>query len=113
MKFFHSNEVDNKKLVLTGVLDSLGTVVYIIAVTTFLNNAQRIFGDEENKFFIPIIMMLLFVLSALITGSLVLGKPIILYLDGQKKEGIKLLFYTAISLAVILVLVILAYLGLK
>ena len=55
----------------------------------------------------------IFILSALITGSLVLGKPILLYLDGQKKEGITLLFYTMIGLAIILALVILAYLGLK
>lgn len=113
MKFFYSNEVDNKKLFLRGVLNSLGTVIYIIAVTTFLNNAQRIFGKEDNSFFIPIIMMLLFVLSALITGSFVLGKPIMLYLDGQKKEGVTLLLYTAFGLAVILALVILAYMGLR
>ena len=113
MKFFYSNEVDNKKLFLRGVLNSLGTVIYIIAVTTFLNNAQRIFGKEDNSFFIPIIMMLLFVLSAPITGSFVLGKPIMLYLDGQKKEGVTLLLYTAFGLAVILALVILAYMGLR
>ncbi len=111
--FFKSNKETNKKLFLAGALDSLGTVAYIIAVTTFLNNAQRIFGKEENEFFIPIIMMLLFVLSALITGSLVLGRPVMLYLDGQKKEGISLLIYTAIGLVVILALVILAYLGLR
>ena len=49
----------------------------------------------------------------LITGSLVLGKPIYLYMEGKKAEGIKLLFYTIISLAVILAIVILAYLGLR
>lgn len=102
----------NSKLVLLSVLNSLGVLVYVSLVTLFMNNAQIIFGKADN-FLAPVIMLTLFVLSALITGSLVLGKPIMLYFDGQKKESIKLLVYTAVSLAVILALVILAYLGLR
>lgn len=105
--------MNNKKLVLSSVLSSLGAVIYIIAVVVFLNNAQRIFGKGEDSFFVPVIMLMLFVLSALITGSIILGKPAMLYFDGQKKEGTTLLFYTIISLVVILVFVILAYLWLK
>ncbi|MDO8668318.1 MAG: hypothetical protein Q7K35_04490 [bacterium] len=112
MKFFQSNEMNDKKLFLLGLLNSLGTVVYIIAVAAFLNNAQRIFGDEKS-FFIPIIMLMLFVLSALITSLLILGKPVIFYFEGRKKDSVKLLIYTIISFAGILALVILAYLGLK
>ena len=95
------------------MLDALATSLYIIAIVMFFNNAQRIFGEQEDKFFIPVIMLTLFVLSVLITGSLILGKPAMFYFDGQKKEGIKLLFYTIISLAVILALVVLVYLGLR
>jgi len=113
MKFFKSNDMDNKKLVLMGVLNSLGTVLYIIIVVTFLSNAKNIFGEGDNSFFIPVIMLTLFVMSALITGGLVLGKPVMLYFDGWKKEAVKLLVYTAISLLTLFVLVVLAYLGLK
>jgi hypothetical protein len=45
----------------------------------------------------------------LVTGGLILGRPIMLYLDGQKKEGVKLLFYTGASLFILLIL---AFLGL-
>ena len=76
------------------LLNSLGVFIYIIAIATFLSNASRLFGAEDNKFFIPILMLLLLVLSATITGFLVLGKPIMLYLDNQKSDAVKLLAYT-------------------
>jgi len=102
----------NSKLVLFSVLHSLGVLVYVTLVALFMNNAEKIFGKKDN-FMTGIIVLLIFILSALITSSLVLGRPILLYLDGKKAEAVKLLIYTIISLAVILVLVILAYLGLK
>lgn len=100
-------------MVWRGVLNSLGALVYIILVVTFINNAEKIFGQGEHKYFIPVIMLTLFVLSALVTSSLILGKPLMLYFDGQKKDSVKLLLYTIISLAVLLALVVLAYLGLR
>ncbi len=56
----------------------------------------------------PVIFLLLFVVSATVVGLLVLGKPIILYWEGYKKEGIKLLIYTVICLVIIAALALLA-----
>lgn len=42
--------------------------------------------------------------AALTTGSLVLGRPIMFCLDGKKTEAVKLLFYTTVSLFVLLLL---------
>lgn len=95
-----------------GAAHSLGVLAYVSLVVLFMNNAQNIFGKGDNLM-AGIIMLLIFILSALITGSLVLGQPVLLYLDGKKAEAVKMLFYTIISLFVILALVILAYLGLK
>lgn len=103
----------NSKLFLLSALHSLGVLAYVSLVVLFINNAEKIFGKEDNKYLAPMIFLLLFILSALITSLLVLGRPVYLYLEGKKMEGVKLLFYTIISLAVILALVILAYLGLK
>lgn len=97
---------------LFGVLHSLGVLAYVSLVVLFMSNAEKIFGKSDN-FLTGIIVLLIFILSALITGSLVLGRPIMYYLDGKKNEAIKLLSYTIISLAVILALVIFTYLGLK
>jgi hypothetical protein len=81
------------------VLHSLGHAVlvfaYITLVATLLSNAQKLFGDQDNNFWIPVAMLMLFVFSATITGVLVLGRPAILYFGGQKKEAFQFLGYTA------------------
>lgn len=86
------------------VLNSLGVLAYVSLVVTFMNNAQNIFGNNDKPPLTGVVVLMLFVLSALITGSLVVGKPIMLYLDGQKKEAVKMLFYTGASLFVLLLL---------
>lgn len=75
------------------LLNSFGVFLYVFAITLFLNNGQKLFGAED-KFLMPVVMLLLLVLSATITGSLVLGKPIMLYLENQKSDAVKLLAYT-------------------
>ena len=104
--------MDDKKLFLTSVVNSLGVLVYIFLVVLFMSNAEKIFGQGDNLM-TGVIILLLLVLSALITGSLVLGRPIIYYLGGQKHEGVRLLLFTMVDLTIILTLVITVYLGLK
>lgn len=74
--------------------NSLLTVLYVILAGTFLFNAQYIFGDIEPSVFIPISMLLLFVFSAALCGALVLGRPLLWYLDGKKREAVSLFGYT-------------------
>ena len=80
-------------LILRSFANAGGTVLYICAVALFFSNAEKIFGNEKS-FLIPVFMLLLFVISASITGLLVLGKPIHLYLSGSKKEAVVLLIAT-------------------
>lgn len=68
-------------------------MVYVLAVAWLLSNGERIFGGQE-RLLVPIFMMTLLVVSATVTGLLVLGKPISLYLSGLKKEAFILLFST-------------------
>jgi len=100
----------NSKLINRGILDSLGAVVYIFLVSFALNNAEKLLGPVDNKLLAPVIFLLTFIFSALLTGFLILGKPLMLYLDGAKKESLKLLFYTGLSLFVLLLLAVLLYL---
>ncbi|MDD4333153.1 MAG: hypothetical protein PHT51_03505 [Patescibacteria group bacterium] len=85
--------MSNSKLVKFGLLHSTLALAYIFLIALFFNNAQKMFGDGKN-FFIPIFMLLLLVLSVAVMGVLIFGKPLMLYLDGAKKEGVKLLLYT-------------------
>lgn len=83
----------NSKLTIISLLDALGVAVYVAIVSFIMQNGQRIFGKMDN-FLGPIAFLLLFVLSAAITGALILGRPTILYLEGSKKEAVKLFLYT-------------------
>jgi hypothetical protein len=54
-------------------------------------------------------MLLLFVTSAAITGFLVFGKPVMLYIDGKKREAVSLLGYT-IGILFLITLVVFIFL---
>lgn len=78
----------------TSFINALLTLVYIIAVATLMQNGNRLFGQTDT-FMTPVLVLLLFTLSAIVVGGLVLGKPLMLYLDGKKKEGVALFLQTA------------------
>lgn len=85
-------------------LNALGTAAYIVLVVLFIGSLQR-FSSEPDTLIIPMAMLLLFVCSAAITGFLVLGKPLMLYIDGKKKDAISLLIHTLGILVVITIVV--------
>ena len=81
------------KIIKRAFIDSFGTAAYIILIVSFIFSLQ-IFSEKKDVIIIPISMLLLFVSSAAITGFLVFGKPVMLYIDGKKKEAVSLLAYT-------------------
>ena len=70
-------------------------------------NGQRIFGRAVS-FLVPFAILLLFVISATIVGTLVLGRPALLYLDGKKTEALKFFGYTVGWLIVFTIVVLAA-----
>jgi len=82
-----------KEYLLRGLANAAGVLIYISSIAWFIFNADQIFG-EADSFLAPLLMLLLFVISASITGLLILGKPIGLYLGNHKKEAFFLLFTT-------------------
>lgn len=98
----------NKKLVQRSFLNALGTVVYITLIALGLTSLQKFVGNKPDSFFAPVLVLTLFVLSAGVTASLVLGKPVLMYLSNEKNEAIKLFTYTLgwLLIAVIILLLI-------
>jgi hypothetical protein len=84
-------------------LFALGVFVYVVLITQFMQNGQRILGDQPDAIIAPF-MLLLFVVSAAITSSLVFGKPVLMYLEGHKKPAIKFLFTTVAWLVVFMLM---------
>lgn len=96
----------NSTLFFRGFLHALGVSAYVFFVALFMKYGERIFPDVDNDLLAPLVFILLFVFSALVTGSLVLAKPIMLYLDGKKKEGLKLFIFTGLNLLLCLLVFI-------
>jgi len=82
-------------LVIIGFLQATGLAIYCSLVAVLIWNSNHLFG-KINDFRGPLLFLILFVTSALVSGILTLGYPVILF--WQKKEqvkAIKLVSYTA------------------
>lgn len=83
---------------------ALGEVGYISLVAILMFTVGKLFGDKPDPPIVaPIAFLLMFVISAAISGALILGKPLMLYLDGQKKEALQLFGMILTWLAVFLI----------
>ena len=98
-----------KRTTITHALaNSLLTALYVILVGTFVSNGQKIFAHEPSTL-IPITMLLLFVFSAALCGSLMFGRPVLWYLDGKKKEALSLLVYSLVFFFLVAVIIFVAF----
>ena len=93
----------DKNIVKRAFINALATAAYVTVVGIFMYNANHVFG-KQDKFLTPVVVLLLLVLSAAVTASLVFGQPAMWYVDGKKKPALELLGATIGSLAVITLL---------
>jgi hypothetical protein len=90
----------DKMIVKRGIINALATGAYVTVIGLFIANANTFFGTHDKPF-TPVVVLLLLVLSAAVCGSLLFGQPAMWYVDGKKKQALKLLGATLGSLAVI------------
>lgn len=98
-----------KNIYTNGLWLALGTVVYIVLVALLMQNAQSLFGAVSGVFGF-VAFLLLFTFSATVVGALILGKPLTMYLNGEKKDAIAQLLATIGWLFIALVIVFVAIL---
>ena len=79
-------------------INAVAATLYITAVATIPFFGRELFGPG-NSFLIPIAMISLFTLSAAVMGYLFLYQPLLLLLDGHKKEAVKLFLQTVATFA--------------
>ena len=89
-----SRHEKNEKAFQSSLLGVLGAIVYISVVSFVMTNGDRIFGRIEGSLFGPMLFLMLFVLSAMIVGVSLLGRPAYLFLTGKREEPITVLVYT-------------------
>jgi len=90
-----------EKIIKQSVMHAVAAVLYIVIIAAIMSRAERIFGQGEDGVLAPILFLLLFVVSAATMGMLIFGKPVMLYIDGKKREGVEMAFCTVGSLAII------------
>ncbi len=100
--------MEKKKLISLSLLHALAVFLYIFGVAWVLMNAGKVFPKMNETIFGPITFLLLFVTSAAITGSLVLGKPVMLYLEKQKKDAVLMFVCTVIWIAFFTILALIS-----
>ncbi len=102
----------DSKLILSGFLQAVGVAAYVTIIATIMQNGEKIFGQMKN-FLGPVAFLLLFVLSAAITGTLTLGRAILWYLDGRKTEAVKLFLFTLGGLFIMTLVTFIAMVSLR
>jgi hypothetical protein len=90
-------------------ISAAGVLVYTLGLATLLFNSERLLPlPAEPNLLYPVLAMMTLVISATITGLMVLGRPINLYMNGKRTEAFTLLYYTIGWLIVLAVLVVVA-----
>ena len=91
-------------LIKKSLINSTLAALYVFVLAFLMSNNKTI-SKGAPEFLIGVGMLLVFVISATVMGYLVLGKPILMYLDGAKKEAVKLFYLTVTWLILIAIII--------
>jgi hypothetical protein len=92
--------------------NALITFAYVTLVGLFMSSATHIFGQKDTAL-TPVAVLMLLVFSASLVGTLVFGQPVTWYMDGKKKEALRLLASTIAALMIFMVLTFVSLLVLR
>jgi hypothetical protein len=96
--------------VFLGFLQASGVVLYVISIVTALNYFSDHNTFTSGQMYAPIVLLLAFIVSAVITGLMFLGRAGVLFWDKKYKEAFTLVGWTVgwslVYLVILLVLII-------
>ena len=100
--------MSNKRIALLGLAQALGTMSYVVLVVLMLVGGLVSVDDPDRvqELFVVVSALLLFVISACITGSLVLGYAAILALRQQIRDAVLLIASTVGWLVLLMLIVV-------
>jgi len=96
--------MSKQKFVLSGFCSMVGLFAYVTLVGFIMSRFDKL-PDQAPGLLLPTTILMLFVFSALVSSSIVLGYPGWLYFEGRKKES--LFAFVSVALWIFLALVIL------
>ncbi|TSC59629.1 MAG: Uncharacterized protein LiPW15_649 [Parcubacteria group bacterium LiPW_15] len=100
------------KLWAVGIAEAAGVALYI-ALFAFLVEKISLFakGFAPTPMTSMVLFLLAFSVSALICGLIVFGYPYLLLMENKKREAVKIILWTAGSLAIILLIYVFVLVG--
>lgn len=90
-----------------GIIQAAGITLYVSAFGISLKYIQQWLADhhaQQHPVLSIILFLLTFIVSALICGSIVFTKPLLLFFDGKRTEALKIVLWTLLWLISFLVL---------
>ncbi len=88
-------------LIKRAFLNAVGVAAYIVLLMWLISYFGERLEAEPETWLMPVFVLLIFIISACVTASLVLLKPVLLFLEGAKKQAVHLFIYTLGFLAVL------------
>lgn len=94
------------KIIKHSLINSVAAAAYVTVIAQIIRNGEAVFGEMKSAF-APVAFLLLFSVSAAIMAILIFGQPVIWYIEGFKKQAVRLVIYTVFLLFLITFLTIL------
>lgn len=100
-------KLDKSSPMAIGLLQAAGVIIYILIFVSIINLLRAAVTIQPPEFLVAAFVLLTFVFSALVCGSLVLGYPSLLIFKGNVKRAVTIVGWTGLAFAAILVLALL------
>jgi len=76
------------------IINALGASAYIIFIVSVMTFVTQPLRNKPDTFFAPITFLSVLTLSVVVMGFLFFYQPLMLFIDGKKKEAINLFIKT-------------------
>jgi len=101
--------LSKKSLLFIGFLQATGLTLYITLLACFFNFVLPNLPKTSESFFAPIVMLLIFIISAVTSSLLVLGRAGVLFWDKKYRQAFTLVGCTLGWLVFYLLFVLLIF----
>lgn len=94
------------------LINALSASTYIIVVVSVMNFVTKPLRDKPDTFFAPVMVLFVLTLSVAVMAYLFFYQPLLLFIEGKKKEAVDLFVKTVGAFAVFtMVVLVLLYSG--
>ena len=76
------------------LINAFGASSYIIMVVSVMNFVTQSLRDKPDTFFAPVIVLFVLTLSVAVMAYLFFYQPLLLFIEGKKKEAVNLFVKT-------------------